>query len=132
MGQSPSKCPCGRLTKDGFYCPRCYDKHYPVCDYCKRPIRAHEATMGNCHQKPCYSRFSGNCCECDAPANAGAYCKSCYETVYPPPVKIHGKYHGMEITFYSREDSRSLMQSLASFHKDRDDAEQQRFYLKDH
>lgn len=66
---------CGNTANEGDYCERCYEQQFPVCEYCKKPIRDGEEEVDNCHKKPCYSDKTGRCCECGAITSRGSYCK---------------------------------------------------------
>ncbi|KAJ7391418.1 hypothetical protein OS493_018463 [Desmophyllum pertusum] len=48
------------------------------------------------------------CCECFCSVNRalgqGIYCTECYDSINPPPLKMHVKYQGSELSYYARDD----------------------------
>ncbi|CAH3035370.1 unnamed protein product [Pocillopora meandrina] len=106
---------CGNTANEGDYCERCYERQFPVCEYCDKPIRDGEEKFGNCHKKPCYSNMTKKCCKCGDKADKGFYCKSCYEAEHPPPATVEYSTKGTNANFKIRgnqEIVESAMHSL--------------------
>lgn len=100
---------CGNTANEGDYCERCYGRQFPVCEYCRKPIRDGEEEVDNCHKKPCYSNKTGRCCECGAITNRGSYCKSCYDPEYRPPLRAEVLVGGVNLKLSSRTEVNQKM-----------------------
>ncbi|XP_020621959.1 muscle LIM protein 1-like [Orbicella faveolata] len=127
---------CKEKVASGKYCDRCYERKYPSCGGCGRPLQDNEERVCGYHKFPCYSQSSGQCCQCNAPIDCslkGAYCRNCYDVLYPPPPRVRGTYNGCEMTLYLRDDEfNSKLQPLAyAFGRGLSDGGQRRYYLKD-
>ncbi|XP_078372398.1 uncharacterized protein LOC144656043 [Oculina patagonica] len=89
------------------YCQGCYQRKYPHCDHCKRPIHTGQEKISNYH-KECYSLATGKCCVCLRLVNRhlgqGIYCTECYDVRNPPPLRMNVRYQGAEFNYYSRDD----------------------------
>ncbi|RMX54521.1 hypothetical protein pdam_00004573, partial [Pocillopora damicornis] len=106
---------CGNKATEGKYCKRCYERRFPVCKHCKKPIRDGEAKFGGCHKNPCYNNMTRRCCECNGTASDGSYCKSCYDKKFPPPLRAVASGGGMTFKLYSREEPNQRMIDFAKY-----------------
>lgn len=120
---------CGKTANEGDYCQGCYDRKFPVCEQCKRPIRDGEEKVGNCHRKPCYSEKTGKCCECNDKAVKGSYCKSCHHSNYPPPATVEYSNKGANLQI--RVDQKTIDSAMYSLGRGITDGRQQSSKLLD-
>lgn len=106
-----------QLQGEGNMCSRCYEKmHLPICSFCKNKINAGEQTLCGVHKFPCYGEMYDRCCGCNKPLagiSTSSFCENCYDSLYPPPRKLHLREGDREITVYSRDDSfREMLEPL--------------------
>ncbi|XP_078372392.1 uncharacterized protein LOC144656038 [Oculina patagonica] len=100
---------CGVSIDSGNYCSRCYERRFPSCSHCKKPLLSNQQIVGNYHKFPCYEQRFPSCSHCKKPLLSnqqivGNYHKfPCYEQRFPscshckkpllPNQQIVGNYH---------------------------------------
>lgn len=79
---------CGKTATEGNYCRGCYERQFPVCEHCKKPILPGEEVFGDCHKNPCY------------------------DSKHPPPLRLKVKRGDTSIKVYSNKEPNQKMLGL--------------------